>query len=157
MAAASKNFLLPAFFTGLLAGTMDLCGAVINYMISHGNFPYKILEYIASGAFGKSAMNGSLGSNLWGLFFHYFIAISFTIFYFLIYPGIKFLQKNILISAIIYGLFVWAVTNMIVLPLSAIHSPVIPTNFVAAARAAFVLMVCIGLPDAYFAKKFYAK
>ena len=77
-----KNFLLPAFYTGLLAGTMDLTGAVVSYMIVNGNFPYKILEYIASAAFGKKAMDGTWGHNLWGLFFHYFIAISFTIFYF---------------------------------------------------------------------------
>jgi uncharacterized membrane protein YagU involved in acid resistance len=155
--ATSKNFLSYAFYTGLLAGTLDLAGAIVNYRISKGSFPYRILEYIASGAFGKEAMNGSIGSNLWGAFFHYFIAISFAFFYFLIYPRAKFLQKSILLSAVIYGLFVWAVTNMIVLPLSALQAPVVPTDLIAAAKAAFILMVCIGLPVAYFAKKFYAK
>ncbi|MEP7108102.1 MAG: hypothetical protein ABI760_08965 [Ferruginibacter sp.] len=155
--AASKNFIMPAFYTGLLAGTMDLGGAVVNFMISNQRFPKRILEYIASGAFGKEAMNYSISSNLWGAFFHYFIAISFSFFYFLIYPGTKFLQKNIFISAVIYGIFVWAVTNMIVLPLSALHLQVIPPDIIGAARAAFVLIVCIGLPVAYFTKKFYAK
>ena len=152
-----KNFFLPALYTGLLAGTMDLIGAVVSYAIINGHFPYKILEYIASAAFGKKAMNGTLGSNLWGLFFHYLIAISFTLFYFLIYPYLKFLQKNIIVSAVVYGLFVWMVTNMIVLPMSALQSPVIPTNFLAAARAAFVLIICIGLPVAYFTKRYYRR
>ncbi|MEO5890985.1 MAG: hypothetical protein ABIQ31_12070 [Ferruginibacter sp.] len=155
--AASKNFLSYAFFTGWLAGTLDLAGAVINYMASHGKFPFKLLEYIASGAFGKKAMDGSLGSNLSGLFFHYFIAVSFTLFYFFTYPGLQFLHKSIWLSAIIYGLFVWAVTNMILLPLSALQAPVIPTGLVAAARAAFVLIIFIGLHVAYFTKKFYTK
>jgi hypothetical protein len=153
----SRKFLAYAFYTGLLAGTLDLGGAIVNFMISYGRFPKKILEYIASGAFGKKAMNGSISSNLWGAFFHYIIAISFAVFYFLIYPKVKFLHKSILLSAVIYGLFVWAVTNMIVLPLSALQSPVIPADFIVAAKAAFILMVCIGLPVAWFAKKFYAR
>ncbi|MEJ7589616.1 MAG: hypothetical protein WKI04_18850 [Ferruginibacter sp.] len=152
---ASKNFLRYAFKTGILAGTLDLAGAIVNHMITFGQFPYKILEYIASGAFGKVAMNGSLGYNLWGLFFHYLIAVSFTILYFFIYPGIKLLQKNVLLSAVLYGLFVWAVTNMILLPLSALQTPFIPINFIAASKNAFILIICIGLPVAYFTKKFY--
>ena len=99
-------------------------------------------------------MNGSLGSNLWGLFFHYLIAVSFTLFYFIIYPGLRFLQQSVILSAIIYGLFVWAVTNMIVLPLSAIQADVLPVN-PQIARAAFILIICIGLPVAYFARRFY--
>lgn len=153
--ADSKNFLQVGLVTGLIAGTLDLLGAVVNYMITHERFPYRILEYIATGAFGKSALDGSLGSNLWGLFFHYLIAVSFTLFYFIIYPGLKFLQQSVILSAIIYGLFVWAVTNMIVLPLSAIQADVLPANFETAARAAFILIICIGLPVAYFARRFY--
>ena len=153
--ADSKNFLQAAVVTGLLAGTLDLLGAVINYMITHERFPYRILEYIASGAFGRSAMNGSLGSNLWGLFFHYLIAVSFTLFYFIIYPGLRFLQQSVIFSAIIYGLFIWAVTNMIVLPLSAIQADVLPASLETAARAAFILIICIGLPVAFFARRFY--
>ena len=153
--AASRKTLPYVILTGLLSATMDLCGACLNYMIAHGKFPYGILKYIASGVFGKSAMEGGIGSNLWGLFFHYLIAMSLTAFYFFIYPRIKFLQKNVLLSAVIYGLFAWVVTNMIIVPLSAIHGPVIPADWLAAAKAALILVICIGLPDAYFAKKFY--
>jgi hypothetical protein len=154
---AVNNFTKPALLTGLLAGTLDLSGAVISFIISNGRFPGKILEYIASAAFGKQVINGSISSNLWGAFFHYFIAISFSFFYFLIYHKIKFLQHNVFISAVVYGLFAWAVTNMIVLPLSALHSPVIPVNYFVAAKAAVVLVICIGLPITFFAKKFYSR
>jgi hypothetical protein len=153
--AVVNNFAKSALLTGLLAGTLDLSGAVISFIISNGRFPGKILEYIASAAFGKQAINGSI--SLWGAFFHYFIAISFSVFYFIIYPKEKFLQHNIFISAVVYGLFAWAVTNMVVLPLSALNSPVIPVNYFAAAKAAVVLVICIGLPIAFFAKKFYSR
>ena len=151
--AATKKFLPYAFFTGLLAGTMDLCGAVINYVIAHGNFPYKILEYIASGAFGKTAMDGSTASNLWGLFFHYFIAMSFTLFYFYIYPRVKFLQKNVLLSAVLYGIFVWCVMNLAILPLLKI-APV-PTKWDSIVRGAVILMFCIGLPISLIVSGYY--
>jgi hypothetical protein len=151
----AKSFAKPALIAGLLAGTLDLCGAVVNVMLSAGHFPSKILQYIASGAFGKTAFDGSVSSNLWGLFFHYFIAIGLSFFYFIIYPRVKLLQQSVILSAILYGLFAWAVTNMIIVPLSAIHGPVIPTDYWVAAKAAIVLVICIGFPIAWLAKKFY--
>lgn len=147
----------PVLLTGLLAGTLDLSGACIGYMIDHkGKFPTKILEYIAGGVFGKDALSGGLTMKLSGLFFHYFIAMAFTLFYFLIYPKIKLLYKNIFLSAFIFGLLVWAVMNLIVVPNSAWHKPIMPFDIVASAKAAFILIICIGLPDAYFAKKYYS-
>lgn len=151
----AKSFAGPALFAGLIAGTLDLFGAVVNVLVSAGRFPYKILQYIASGVFGKAAYGGSLSANLWGLFFHYCIAVSLSFFYFIIYPRVKLLQYNIFLSASLYGLFAWAITNMVIVPLSAIHGPVLPADYWVAAKAAFVLVICIGLPIAYLAKRFY--
>ena len=149
--------LKPVFITGLIAGALDLTGACVAFMIdNNGRFPNKILEFIARGVFGKDAMTGGLTMKLWGLFFHFFIAMAFTVFYFFIYPKIKLLHKNVLLSAFIYGLFVWAIMNLIVVPNSAIQKPIIPFNYVASAKAALVLIICIGLPVSYFAKKYYA-
>jgi len=148
--------LKPILLTGLLAGTLDLSGACIGYMLDHqGKFPSKILEYIASGVFGKEAFTDGVSMKIYGLLFHFLIAMSFTFFYFFIYPKIKLLHKNIFLSAFIYGLFVWTVMNLIVVPNSAIHKSIIPFDFVASAKAAFILMICIALPNAYFAKKYY--
>ena len=148
--------LKPVLLTGLIAGALDLIGACVAFMIdNNGKFPNKILEFIARGVFGKDAMAGGTTMKLWGLFFHFFIGMSFTLFYFFIYPKIKFLHKNVLLSAFIYGVFVWAVMNLIVVPNSAIQKPIIPFNYEAAAKAALVLIICIGLPVAYFTKKYY--
>jgi uncharacterized membrane protein YagU involved in acid resistance len=153
----AKNFYRSALITGLIAGALDLSGAIISFMISNDRFPEKILETIAGGFFGKDAMTGGWVMKGWGLFFHFFTAIAFTFFYFFLYPRIKFLQKNIFLSAFIYGLFVWAVMNMIVLPLSAYHSPVIKSDYAKAAKEAFILIVCIGLPVAIGAKAYYKR
>lgn len=149
--------LKPVLLTGLLAGALDLSGACIGYMIDHdGKFPTKILEYIAGGVFGKDALTGGTTMKLAGLLFHFLIAMSFTFFYFFIYPKIKLLRKNVLFSAFIYGLFVWAVMNLLVVPNSAWHKPITPFDVAASAKAAFILILCIGLPVAYFAKKYFS-
>ena len=147
--------LKPVLITGLIAGTLDLAGACIASTIERGRFPKKILEFIAQGVFGKKALTGGLSMQLYGLLFHFLIAMVFTFFYFLIYPKIKLLHKNILLSAFIYGLFVWAVMNLIVVPNSAMPKSNAPFNYEGAAKATLVLIICIGLPVAYFAKKYY--
>lgn len=146
----------PVLLTGFIAGTLDLAGACISYMLEHSSrFPNKILEYIAGGVFGKNALTGGLAMKLSGLFFHFFIATTFTLFYFLIYPKIKLLQKNIFLSAFIYGLFVWAIMNLIVVPNSAWQKQITPFDLAASAKAAFVLIICIGLTVCYYCRKFY--
>jgi hypothetical protein len=73
--------------------------------------------------------------------------------YFL-YPRLPFLQKSRFISAILYGLVIWAVMNLAVLPLSAWNAPIrlVP---VEAAKAAFILIVCVGLPVVVRAGSYY--
>ncbi len=151
------KFIKAVIPAGLIAGAMDISGACIGYMLDHnGRFPTKILEYIAGGVFGKDALTGGLPMKLWGALFHFSIAMSFTLFYFIVYPKLRLLQKNIFFSAIIYGLFVWAVMNLLVVPNSALHTPIIPFDFIKAAKAAFILMICIALPAGYFAEKYYS-
>lgn len=153
----AKNFYKAALTTGLIAGALDLSGAIVSAMITNGHFPSKILETIAGGAFGATARQGGWEMKTWGLLFHFFTAITFTFIYFWLYPRLKFLQQNIFLSAFFYGLFVWAVMNMVVLPLSAYHSPVIKEDYIKASKEAFILILCIGLPVAIGTKLYYKK
>ena len=59
---------------GLLADAIDLTAAVI----SSGAPVEKVLSFIASGAFGKTAFSGDTSMLAWGLFFHFFIAFFWT-------------------------------------------------------------------------------
>ena len=73
--------------TGLLAGTLDILAAVIRYTIRTGNSPVRLLEFIASAVFGREeAFSGNAMMGIWGLFFHYLIAFTWTIVFFLAYP-----------------------------------------------------------------------
>ncbi|MBL7818375.1 MAG: hypothetical protein JNL70_25410 [Saprospiraceae bacterium] len=136
--------------TGLIAGTLDILAAI--FLLANGQ-AISILKYVASGAFGKAALEGGNGMALWGLLFHFIIAMSWVILYFLAYPRIPFLKKNIFISAVIYGIVVWSVMNLVVLPIT--HIGLRPFNWLSVLKNMTILCFCIGLPAAAFAQRFY--
>lgn len=159
---STGKFIGAVLLTGLVAGILDLTIGVLGYYIMvNGHLPENILtymrnvlRYISSAAFGKEEGNTST-MELAGFLFHFFIAISFTWFYFLIYPSIRLFHRSTLASTIIYGLFVWAIMNMLVVPLSALHTSFIPQDMKKAVFQAIVLMICIALPVTIGAKKYY--
>lgn len=140
--------------TWLVAGTLDMTGAIVVWsFILQKVTPLQILQGIASGIFGKAAFTGGSAIAVYGVFFHYIIAFSFTTLYFLVYPQIPFLQKQKLISGLLYGVFAWAFMNYIVLPLSNVHMN--PFKWSNALISIAILMVCIGLPISLLSSRYY--
>ncbi len=138
-----KNILL----AGLLAGLLDILAAIKGNAV--GTF-----KFIASGVFGEAAFAGGTDMVAWGIFFHFFIAISFAALYFLIYPKNALMRKNKWISGLLYGgLFVWAVMNLGVLPLT--QAPQAAFNWSGVLTNMAILAVCIGWPIAWLADKYY--
>lgn len=138
---------------GLIVGTLDIVAAGIQTLHGGGTL-LRLGQYIASGAFGKSAFAGGWLTAGYGLLFHYLIAFAFTVFFFLLYPRIAGLARHRLATGCVYGLFVWAVMNRVVVPLSAITPA--PFNLSRAAIAAGILIVCLGLPLAFLAPRHFA-
>ncbi|QEC67239.1 hypothetical protein FRZ67_08000 [Panacibacter ginsenosidivorans] len=151
----SSSFIKAVAITALIAGTLDMIGAIISYTANGGKNPLVIFQYIASAVFGKVAYNGNVSMILAGLFFHYLIAFIFTLFFFLLFPKIKLLAANTILLAIVYGIFVWAIMNRIVIPLTRLDH--VSFDITKASIAAFILIVCIGLPVVIGAKKYYRK
>jgi len=148
--SARKTILL----TGFIAGTLDMLGAIIVYcIIMKVVTPVQLLNGIASGVFGKTVIGSTTVTALIGLLFHYFIAFSFTTGYFLVYPHVKLLHGNAIITGLLYGVFVWIVMNLIVLPLSNAHHATF--SWIPAIRGCLILMFCIGLPIAVLTAKYY--
>ena len=143
-------------WAGLLVGLLDISGAMINYTISGRKNPEKIFQYIASAAFGKTkAYSGDASMMVIGALFHFLIAYSFTIFFFLVYPSIKFFTWNRLFTGILYGAFVWCVMNLIVVPLTLSHK--LPIFNQQALIQMMILMVAIGIPLSFIAYWYYGK
>ena len=150
-----KNLAKAILSTGLLAGTLDITCAIIQYLLKTRSNPVKILNYIASSIFGKAAYDDGIGMPVLGLILHYCIAIIFTAFFFFIYPNIKWLSKNIIITGLLYGVFAWLVMNFIVVPLSAIAK--FPSSVLNAVIGCLILMFAIGLPIAMMTCRYYLR
>src|SRR4028119_1287519 len=122
-------------FAGLLAGLLDILAALLVYSVIMRTVPAMLLlQSIASGIFGTSAYSGGWRTALLGVIFHFGITFCFTIFYFLLYSYFSFLRTHHVISGILYGLFIWVVMNLGVLPLVLERTaPVTPGAFLIGA------------------------
>lgn len=140
-------------WVGLLAGSLDILFAFVQAWLVRGTNPVIVLQYIASGAVGKEAFAGGGLMALLGLLFHFIIAYSFTALFFIIYPSIKFFAKNLVLTAIIYGIFIFIAMDVVVLRFTRVPPGTFHLDKALIATA--ILIVAIGLPVAYFARKFY--
>ena len=138
--------------SGLLVGTLDITAALVQYYAQTGKDPLNVLRFIAGGVFGPAAFSGGVPMAGWGLIFHFIIAFSFTGFFFLLYSRWTILAKNRFITGLAYGVFIWFVMNVIVLPLSNV--PQSAFNLQKALVAAAILITAIGLPLSFIAKRF---
>jgi hypothetical protein len=143
------------FKTTLISGCLDITAACTQAWIVKSTTPDIILQYIASGVFGKEAFSGEVGYMLFGLLVHFFIAFACTLAYFLVYPKLELLQKSIFISALFVAVIAWSVTTRLIVPLSKIQPA--PFNLTKALIAIAILYCCIGLPVCYFAKRYFSK
>lgn len=148
-----KDVLKPLIITGLIAGTLDGLAACIMYVISSGKDPMNVFRYIASGVFGPDAFNGGVPMALWGIAFHYFIAFGWTVLFFIVALRASMLTRNWIVSGILYGIFVWAIMNLVIVPLSLVPMKSGGREWLGMIKAALVLIVCIGLPVSYSAKR----
>ena len=152
----SKNpgLLRAILLTGLLAGTFDITGACTWAYVSGGTSPIVILKFIASGAFGReAAFSGGFPMAIVGLVFHFIIAYSWTVVFFLLYPRLTFLSRNRIVTAIGYGAVIWVVMNLLVLPLTRIPQRSITPK--SAIIGAMILMGAIGVPLSYRAARYF--
>lgn len=154
-----KAFWKRVLLTALLVGTADLTAAYIDQFIKTGKFADKMLYYIAGGGLGlETSMQGGFWIGLLGLFFHYFIAFSFTLLFFLAYPRLKlqYLSRPVLyILGFLYGPFVGLFMKFIVLPLTRL--PQGPFVFEKAIIGWLILSIAIGIPLAISARGYYGK
>ena len=155
---AFKISLKTILLSGLLVGTLDILSAFVDVYISSGKNPLVVLNYIASGAIGKTAFAGGVGIQLLGLLFHFIIAFSFTVLFFWLYSKNNLPSKNWIITGIIYGIFIWVVMNLIVVRLSYIPSaPLSAMKPIKVLKSALILICMIGLPLSFIANNILKK
>ena len=136
---------------GLVAGVLDALAAMAMVLIRGGKDPLIVWKFVASGVFGKEALAGGTPMIVWGLAFHFFIALSFAALFYMIYPQLRRFIDNPVAMGLLYGILVWVIMNLIVVPLSRVT--VQPFELSRVAIGMSILMVCIGLPIALIVSK----
>jgi hypothetical protein len=129
---------------GLIAGTLDILAAFISSSL-RGVSPTRVLQAIASGLLGADAFNGGFATAALGLVLHFFIATTATAVYYAASRKLEALVDQPIVCGLAYGIPVYFVMNLVVLPLSAVpFNP--PHTLGAVVTAALILMFCVGLP-----------
>ncbi len=150
MSRLAKTILL----TGLFVGTTDLLSAFITVWVKTGKFFPQLLNYIAAGLLGlKTAMAGGSDVAFLGLFLHYFIAMCFTVFFFIVFKYFKFLSFNKYLIGVLYAVFVNLVMEQGILRLTTL--PIRPFSVAYAFITWVILGITFGIPIVYNAYKYY--
>jgi hypothetical protein len=111
-----------------------------------GATPLRILQSVASGLLGAAAYKGGLRTAALGLVLHFFIATTAAAVYYAASRRLEVLLRRPMISGLVYGVVVYVVMNLVVVPLSAIgRRPGLSTLTVV---IVVVHMLCVGLPIA---------
>jgi hypothetical protein len=139
---------VPAILVGgLVAGTIDA-------LLAFHAFGRRMPQGIASGLLGRSrAFQGGTATWVLGLALHFFIALSMAGVYYAASRKLKFLTEYPLICGLFYGMALYLVMNLIVVPLSAIHAQG-PLTRPALIQGLLVHMFLIALPIAYSVRIF---
>lgn len=142
-------------WSGLVAGILDAVAGVIVFFIYFKMNPFQVLQFIASGVHGPSAIDSGSGVPMVisGMLYHFVIAYVVAIIYFYAYPKIGILSKHKILSGLIYGLGIWLVMNFLILPIS--NTPKGPFDAGLAAVQIIWHMVLVGLPIALITAKHY--
>jgi hypothetical protein len=115
--------------------------------------PYLVvLQYIASGAVGESAFTGGAATALLGVVFHLLISFIVAAIFLVAADRIPLVRRNVLVSGLLYGVAVFFVMNLLVVPLSAtpaIPPPTLPWLIVSIIEHTLL----IGLPLGYLARR----
>lgn len=135
--------------TGLLSGIMDMVAVMTVYRVN----PVRMCWYIAGAAFGKEAISGSVVMAVWGLAFHFFIALFWTILFFFLYPRINSFSKNIIVNGFLYGIVIWVVMNLVVLPLTKLPPTPLTTDHVIIGIT--IVMLMVGLPISFMVHRYF--
>ena len=148
---------IKAILTALIvAGTLDILAAFTQFYFMRGMNPVPVvLKYIASGVFGPGAMKGGAGMMLMGLLFHYVIVLGCVLVFYGSYPRLKIMRVNKWLTAVAYGLLVWVVTNLLIVPLSHVQRGPFKGN--AALIAMLILVGMIGIPITWIIGRHFDK
>ena len=133
----------PILWGGLIAGILDITAAFVNSAF-RGRSPMWVLQSIASGLLGPNSYKGGFRTAALGAVVHFFIAFVACTVYYLVSRKLEFLVTQAIVCGLLYGVAVYMVMYLIVLPITFHRSFLNPPG--AVAIALIIHMLCVGLP-----------
>jgi hypothetical protein len=136
--AQRTGLALPILVGGGIAGLLDMTSAYITF----GRY---MPIGIAGGLVGAAGRHVSISQYILGLCIHYFIAFSAAAVYCLASRKLEFLREHFIVCGLFYGIAVFLVMQLVVLPLSAYHA-MGPYQYRGLVQGLLAHMFLIGLP-----------
>jgi hypothetical protein len=135
---------------GAIAGTLDLAFA-FTFAGMHGASPLRVLQFIASGLLGKDSFGDGWWSGALGAVCHYTILTVATALYLVTSRRFIALARHPFICGPLYGVAIYLVMNLIIVPLSAVQSHGHTLEGVVSDMASHLFFV--GLPIALLVRR----
>ena len=106
---------------GIVAGALDITYACVHWHLAHGVAPTRIFQSVAAGLIGReAAVAGGLPTAMLGLGAHFLLTIIMAAFFVAWTAMVPALNRWPLLSGVTYGLGLFVVMQLVVLPMSAI-------------------------------------
>jgi hypothetical protein len=141
-----RSAILLILFAGFVAGTLDALAAIVVYKAD----PAKLFQFIASAAFGKSAFQET-SAIVWGVAFHYLIAITWSALYFAVQSYMARVIKPWVLRGVVWGEIVWAGMNLVVLPMTQLARG--PFDLKQAALGMTIIIFAVGIPISFLIRR----
>jgi hypothetical protein len=151
--STAKATVRQAVLTGwLLCGVLDISAACLQAWLQAGRAPADVLRGVASGLWGRPALEGGVGMAAIGLLMHFTVALTATLVFYALRRRITILQTSSLwLVGPLYGLVVFVAMNYGTLPLLSwvrgfyLHTPPRWPGSMGWPQAGIHLL-CVGLP-----------
>jgi uncharacterized membrane protein YagU involved in acid resistance len=145
----------PLLAGGVLAGTLDIVYACVFWAVRADIPPTRILQSVAAGLLGEASFQGGASTAALGLFLHFIIACTMTLAYYVAARRWPVLARLPVPLGVAYGLLLYVVMNLVVVPLSAASPGSRDPTWIALTVAVHAFLV--GLPIAWFASRAAAR
>lgn len=108
---------------GSIAGALDILFA-ISFAAYNGTGPVELLQTVASGALGEAAFTGGVSAAALGLALHFLLSYAWAGVFLLTAVRMPGLVRRPMVSGIVFGIVVFLLMRLVVLPVSAFPLPV---------------------------------
>jgi hypothetical protein len=138
---------------GITAGILDSAAASVVFYFKLGLNPAQVMRYIASAFYGPEAFTGGTWMVIVGALLHFFIAIIIAAVYFYLYPAISQLRERPVISGLLFGVAIWLLMNLVVIPFSKIQPA--PFEMSAVVISVSWHAILVGLPVSLITNRYF--